>query len=129
MTEYFRLTKELVIENTGRGCHFGETYGMIKLINTVTHEVYGYIDYSLFCGNHTGNIFRINMIRVVDKYQRRGYATMMINYAKTHFKGYHIDLNTTTADGVNFFRASGIQIKKATNPLIPRSLLLSDKFK
>ncbi|DAC71803.1 MAG TPA: hypothetical protein DSN98_08540 [Thermoplasmata archaeon] len=129
-------SNKIVIENTVKDTHFGETYGIIKIGVPVTNDLYGYLNYSTLKGvvDQTvlppkyGNIFRVHMIRVFSKYQRRGYATSMMTYVKKNYKGYKIDLNTITPEGSHFFKALGIRHAKMPPQSVPVSVVRSNKL-
>lgn len=113
MTEYTKISKELVIEDDIRDSHGGELFGTIKIGNPSTNEAYGYVDYSLLRMHLNpatdkpakfGDVFYIKMIKVFDKHQTKGYAKLMMNYIKKKYRGYKIDTGMVTEDGANFMR-------------------------
>jgi hypothetical protein len=128
-----RKPNNLIINDTVIDHNFGEVHGIIKPVNLTTNECYGFLDYSLINRmlNHTGvqKIFQINMIHVYDKYQRHGYATLMIKHVKTRYRGYEFYLKTTTTDGQRFFKALGIPDRRLPITGAPGAFLKSDKFR
>jgi ribosomal protein S18 acetylase RimI-like enzyme len=79
--------------------HHGQMDGIIRIGDPKTNVVYGYLQYSLFRGE-----FHISMIEVHEKYQRKGYATILLNYVKKAHKQYKIIPGYTTDDGTKLIK-------------------------
>jgi ribosomal protein S18 acetylase RimI-like enzyme len=100
MSEITRISKELVIYDDITDSHHGQVDGIIRIGNPVTDKVYGYLEYSLY-----GNGFHINMIEVYKDQQRKGHATILMNYVKKKFKKYKIHGGYTTEEGTKLMKS------------------------
>lgn len=100
MSDITKVSKELVIYDDIMDAHHGQMDGIIRIGNPDTNKVYGYLEYSLY-----GNGFHINMIEVYKDHQRKGYATVLMNYVKTKFKKYKIHGGYTTEEGTKLMKS------------------------
>jgi ribosomal protein S18 acetylase RimI-like enzyme len=100
MSEIFRISKGLKIYNDVLDAHHGQVDGIIRIGNPITNKVYGYLEYSLY-----NKEFHINMINVYKEYQRKGYATILINYVKKEFKGYKLKEGYSTEEGAKLLKS------------------------
>jgi ribosomal protein S18 acetylase RimI-like enzyme len=100
MSEITRISKELVIYDDITDSHHGQMDGIIRIGNPDTNKVYGYLEYSLY-----SNGFHINMIEVYKDHQRKGLATILMNYVKKKFKQYKIHRGYTTEEGAELMKS------------------------
>jgi ribosomal protein S18 acetylase RimI-like enzyme len=99
MSDITHISKDLVIYDDVMDAHHGQMDGIIRIGDPKTNVVYGYLQYSLFRGE-----FHISMIEVHEKYQRKGYATILLNYVKKAHKQYKIIPGYTTDDGTKLIK-------------------------
>lgn len=72
-----KLSNGLVIDKESTGAHHGQVDMIVRIGNPVTDKVYSYIQYSIYQGD-----IHINMIETYKEHQRKGYATILMNYLK-----------------------------------------------
>ncbi len=100
MSEITKITNEIVIYDDVLDAHHGQMDGIIRIGNSTTNKVYGYVEYSIYRDG-----FHVNMIEVYKEYQRQGYATELIKYIKSHYKRYKLDIGYTTGEGDKLIRS------------------------
>ena len=101
MSDITNLSKDLAIYDDIMDSHHGQLDGIIKIGNTATDQVYAYLEYSLYI-----DTFNVNMIKTYKEYQRKGYATLLMNYVKKHYGKYQIRTGYTTDEGAKLMKAT-----------------------
>jgi ribosomal protein S18 acetylase RimI-like enzyme len=91
------INSNLIIIDEVTGSHHGQVDGLVKIGNPNTDEVYGLLSYSIH-----GNKLHINMVEVSPEYQRKGYATYMVNYLKRANRKQNTNWGFTTVEGTKF---------------------------
>jgi len=97
-----KLSKELIIDEDVTGFHHGQTDVIMRIGNPVTDKVYGYIQYSIYQGD-----IHIQMIEVYKEHQRKGYATILMNYLKETNPKSKIHNGYSTDEGHKLLKTIG----------------------